>query len=227
MCPRRAPRRPYRSPTWRRADASSSRKVSDRQAGRSRCSAKPNCRSSTRRSHGNFVAKIGGAGEGCGKRRVARQFGNDPFAQADPVPSCTRRRRLDLHLRHVDAGRTFAPAGLAGDAQLQRLRNVARGQRVLVELAGEGEPKRIGSATNKMLLVARRPIARTHRAGVELTAMAVVVAHLDGAHEAAERPRIVRPVELRREALDGTDSRARSGTATGRRSVAHGRSGRD
>ena len=36
-----------------------------------------------------------------------------------------------------------------------------------------------------MLLVARDAVARAHRAGVELAAVAVVVAHLDGLGEAA------------------------------------------
>ena len=38
----------------------------------------------------------------------------------------TRRQHLDLHARHVDAGRAFAPAGLAGDAKLHRLRHRRR-----------------------------------------------------------------------------------------------------
>src|SRR5208283_5798346 len=48
-----------------------------------------------------------------------------------------------------------------------------------------------------MLLVARRAIARAHDARIELSAMTVVVAHLDGADEAAERTGILRPIEPR------------------------------
>src|SRR5690242_6311150 len=45
-------------------------------------------------------------------------------------------------------------------------------------------PQRTGAPARQVDLVARDAVARTHRAGVELAAMAVVVAHLDGLGEA-------------------------------------------
>ena len=93
--------------------------------------------------------------------------------------------RLDLHLRHVDAGRAFAPAALAAHAQVERVAHRLRLQRVGAELARQREPQRVGAAARQMLLVARDAIARAHRAGIELAAVAVVVAHFDGLREAA------------------------------------------
>ena len=48
------------------------------------------------------------------------------------------------------------------------------------ELSGEHESQRVGAPARRMLLVARDPIAGAHDAGVELAAVTVVVAHLDG-----------------------------------------------
>ena len=50
-------------------------------------------------------------------------------------------QHLDLHLGHVDAGRAFAPAALAGDAQLHRLHHHVRGECVRPELAGHRSRK--------------------------------------------------------------------------------------
>ena len=81
------------------------------------------------------VAQIGEIGPARGERRIARQIADQPVAQREPVLGDARRLHLDLHARHVDAGRAFAPAGLAGDAELERLRHLVRGQRVGTELA--------------------------------------------------------------------------------------------
>ena len=62
---------------------------------------------------------------------------------------------------------------------------VADASAVRAELAREREAQRIRAAARDMLLVARHAIRRAHRAGVELAAVAVVVAHLDGLGEAA------------------------------------------
>jgi hypothetical protein len=51
----------------------------------------------------------------------------------------------------------------------------------------EREPQRVGAAARQMHLVARDAEGRAHRAGVELPAVAVVVAHLGGLGEAAGR----------------------------------------
>ncbi len=76
------------------------------------------------------------------------------------------------------------------DAQVQGLLASPRSQAALrAELAGEREPQRVGAAARQVLLVARHAVARAHGAGVELAAVAVVVAHLDGLRQAAARGR--------------------------------------
>ena len=118
-----------------------------------------------------------------------------------PCFAARAAQHLDLHPRHVDAGRAFAPACLAGDAELHRLRHLVGGERVGTELPGDGEPQCIGAAARDVLLVARRPVGRTHDAAGERAAGAVVVAHLDGALETAADAGIGRPVEHRRHRL--------------------------
>ena len=56
-----------------------------------------------------------------------------------------------------------------------------------LELARERQAQRVRAAAGQVLLVARDAIARAHRAGVELAAVAVVVAHLDRLGQAAAR----------------------------------------
>ncbi len=105
----------------------------------------------------------------------------DRIAMARPVV----RQEFDFHFRHVDARRTFALAALAADAQIHGLAHGNAREGVGAELAGEGEPQGVGASAGQMLLVAGDSEARAHRAGVELPAMAVVVAHLDGLRESA------------------------------------------
>ncbi|KWT97635.1 hypothetical protein APY03_1331 [Variovorax sp. WDL1] len=92
---------------------------------------------------------------------------------------------LDLHLRHVDAGRAVALAALAADAQVHGVANGVAGEGVGAELARERQAQRVGAPAREVLLVARDAVAGAHGAGVELAAVAVVVAHLDGLGEAA------------------------------------------
>src|SRR3954470_22447385 len=93
------------------------------------------------------------------------------------------REELDLHARHVDPRRTFALAALAGDAQIERC--LDRLVTLRAELSGEREAQRVGAPARQVDLVARRAIRRAHGPGVELAAVAVVVAHLDGLVETA------------------------------------------
>ena len=104
-------------------------------------------------------------------------------------------QNFDLHLGHVDTGRAFMAAGLAGDAELHRLHHRVGGQRVRSKLPRDREPQRIGAAARDVLLVAGHAIGRAHHAALELAAGAVVVAHLDRALETAAGSRIGRPVE--------------------------------
>src|SRR5262249_40681838 len=111
------------------------------------------------------------------------------------------RLHLDLHARHVHAGRAFAPARLAGDAELHGLRHLVRSRRLGAKLSRNGKAQRIGTATRDVALVAGDAVARAHHAAGERAAGAVVVAHLDGALEAAALARICGPVELRADVL--------------------------
>ncbi len=112
-------------------------------------------------------------------------------------------KELDLHARHVDAGGAFAFAALARDAEIERVVQLARRETVLVELARERETQRVRAAARDVPLVARHAVRRAHGACIELAAVAVVVAHLDGGREASAAVRladlVLRPVERRRE----------------------------
>src|SRR6516162_8169670 len=107
-----------------------------------------------------------------------------------------RRLHLDLHARHVDAGRAFAPASLAGDAKLHGLGHLVGAQRVAPELAGDGEAQRIGAPARDVALVAGHAIARAHDTTGEHATGAVVVAHLDCALKTAAGAGIGGPVKL-------------------------------
>ncbi len=74
-------------------------------------------------------------------RRVARQGTDEPIEEAKTLAFRARGIDLDLHARHVDAGRAFALARLAGDAKLERLRHLVGGERLLAERAGKREPQ--------------------------------------------------------------------------------------
>ena len=125
---------------------------------------------------------------------------------------------FDLHARHVDAGGTFALAALAADAQFHGVVHDIRVERLRAELAGERQPQRVGAAARGMDLVARDAIGRAHGARVELAAMAVVVAHLHRAAEAAP----VRPVER------GVERRGRvAGRVAEQAAVVHARGPHD
>jgi hypothetical protein len=171
------------------ASISVSRKASRRKAGRGRDAASPSVRSPSRRSSGLALRRL---------ESGARQLGDEALAPRDPVRRGAGGVGLDLHARHVDAGRAFAPARLARDAELQRLGDIVAEQTIGPELAGEREAQRVGAAAREVLFVARDAVGRAHRAGVELPAGAVVVAHLDGTEQAALRAGPRRPVERRR-----------------------------
>src|SRR5207248_6825599 len=123
--------------------------------------------------------------------RVTRQVGDRTIAPAVAVPRLVVRQEFDLHARHVHTGGAFALAPLAGNAELERLLHgfLALGP----ELPRQREAQGVGTAAGEMDLVARGAVGRAHRAGVELAAVAVVVAHLDGLVVAAP----LAPVEHR------------------------------
>ena len=171
--------------------------TSRRQRGRRRLAERPVRRSVERGEARDGVARIHQRRQARGIGRIARQVGDQPVAQGQAAAPVGGGQHLDLHLRHVDAGRAFAPAALAGDAQLHRLQHLVGGERVGSELAGDGEPQRVGAAARHVALVAGDAEGRAHDAAGVLAAFAVVVAHLDRALETAAGARIGRPVERR------------------------------
>ena len=94
-------------------------------------------------------------------------------------------QELDFHPRHIDAGRTLALAALAPDAQLHGFRHGVGDKGVRPKLAGDGEAERVGPPAGHVGLVPGDAEGRAHDVGVGFPAGAVVVAHLDGAGEAA------------------------------------------
>ena len=65
---------------------------------------------------GNAIAKIRDAVHSRRPRRPARQLRKPAVATRDTVNAHPVMQHLDLHLRHVDAGRTFAAAAFAAHA---------------------------------------------------------------------------------------------------------------
>src|SRR5881394_3222355 len=96
-----------------------------------------------------------------------------------------RGRGLDLHARHVHTRGAFALAALAGDAVLERLAHRLAGVVLALDLARERQAQRVGAAARDVALASGGAVAGAHGPGVELAAMAVVVAHLDRAGEGA------------------------------------------
>ena len=123
-------------------------------AGSGRCALKPSRRSLARCQAGDAVAQVGEEGQARGPGRVARQVGDQAVAGREAVALAVAVEELDLHPRHVDAGRAFAAAALAGDAELHGLAHGVGGQRVGAELAGERQAQRVGAAAGDVLLVA-------------------------------------------------------------------------
>ena len=131
-----------------------------------------------------------------------REVADEAVAQRQAMLLHARGQHLDLHLRHVDAGRTFVAAGLARHAKLERIGHRVRAQRIRPELAGDRETQRVGAAAGDILLVARGAIGRAHHAALELATGAVVVAHLDRTLETAAGARPGRPVQFGLQAVD-------------------------
>src|SRR5262249_43997227 len=147
------------------------------------------------------VAQVGEPRPFGRERRVARQISDHAVVQRQAALRHARRLHLDLHARHVDARRAFAPASLAGAAELHGPRHLVRGQRIGSELAGDGEAQRVGAPAREVALVAGDAIARAHDAAGGRATGAVVVAHLDRALETATGAGIGGPVEMRADVL--------------------------
>ena len=87
-----------------------------------------------------------------------RQIRDQPVLGRQPATLAVVVQELDLHLRDVDSGRTFAFAAFAGDAQIERLVYRVGSERVGAELARDREPQRIRAPARQVLLVARRTV---------------------------------------------------------------------
>src|SRR5262245_38264933 len=86
------------------------------------------------------------------------------------------RQELDLHARHVDAGRALALAALARNTQVERV--LYSFLAFVAQLIRKREAQGIRAAAGEVAFVLRRAVGGAHRAGIELAAVAVVVAHL-------------------------------------------------
>ena len=92
-------------------------------------------------------------------------------------PSCTG---LDFHLGHIDTRRAVSLTALTRHTQIQRFFDLWTRETFGTELTRKRQAQRIRASTRQVLLVLGDAIARTHRAGIKLAAMSVVIAHLDG-----------------------------------------------
>src|SRR5271166_1817568 len=109
------------------------------------------------------------------------------------MPLAIVGEKFDLHLRHVDTGRAFAPAAFAADAKIHGLEHLVRIDRIRSKLPGQSKSQRVCATAGQMLLVPGDTKRWTHDTGIALAASAVVVAHLDCTRE----PAVIRPVENR------------------------------
>ena len=109
-----------------------------------------------RREDRYAVAQVDERRQTRGDRRIAREEGDEPVLQSPAVAAVVVMEKLDLHPRHVDAGRAFALAALAADAEIERLVERVGGESIRSKLPGDREPQRIRAAAGEMLLVAGR-----------------------------------------------------------------------
>ena len=91
-------------------------------------------------------------------------------------------KKFDLHLGHVHPSGAVALAAFAAHTQVKRFLDLLADHGVgsiqAFELPGQGQSQGVGPPTCEVFFVARDAVTRAHRAGVELSAVAVVVAHL-------------------------------------------------
>src|ERR1700674_391294 len=148
---------------------------------------------------GTPVTQVEDGSEPARPVRIPWQVGGESFTNRGAMALVPLVEELDLHTRHVDAGRALPPATLAADAKVHDVLHVVGDQSSGPELPGERETKTIGPAACQILFIACREVTRTHHTGVRLTAGPIVVAHLDGPEEVAP----IRPIE------SGVDGHAR------------------
>ncbi len=149
------------------------------------------------RQPGQAVAQVEQRCQARRPRRVAWQVSEQTVTNTEAIAFAVLMQEFELHARHVYTRWAFPLAAFARHAQCHRLGHGFGCEGVGPELTGDGQAQRVGTPAGQVLLVAGHPVGRAHDAGVGLAAGAVVVAHLDGAAEAAP----LGPVECRIEWL--------------------------
>ena len=117
--------------------------------------------------------------------------------QRQALSRSAQGRHLNFHARHINTNRAFAPAGLAGHAQLHGLRHLVTNQGVRSHLAGQRQTQAVRPAARHIPFITGGTIGRTHHTSLELAAGTVVVAHLDSALQATRLSRKGPPAQLR------------------------------
>src|SRR5205085_10921223 len=98
---------------------------------------------------GHAVARIDEPRHACCDWRPAREVRDQPIFQSEAVLLAPVMLELDLHPRHIDAGRTFALASLAAHAKVERIADGFR-REVGSELAGECQTKRVRATAREV-----------------------------------------------------------------------------
>ena len=131
----------------------------------------PTTRSNNARSGLALVAKVGERGEAREQRRVVWEKADQTIAQGEAVFGAARGQNFNLHLGHVDAGRTFVPAGLAGHAEFHRVHHGIGRESIRSELAGDRKPQGVLARPRVTSFSLRGgAIGRAHHAALELAA---------------------------------------------------------
>ena len=137
---------------------------------------------------GHRLRRLSSHGSRLAQRRVVGQAARSAGPSAWRRAALVAARGTSIFMRAMSTP--------VGQSRLQPLQPTHRSsasctaspvKRVGPELARQRQAQRVGAAAREVLLVARDAVARAHRAGVELAAVAVVVAHLHRLGEAAGR----------------------------------------
>ena len=77
-------------------------------------------------------------------------------ARSGTLAGIALRQHLGLDLRHVDRRRALGLAGLAAQAQVERIVDGRVGPRLSAELAGKRGPQQVRAASGAVFLLASR-----------------------------------------------------------------------
>ena len=126
----------------------------------------------------------------CGQSGKLVDVSENFFAEWRALAAVFLSERLLLELGHIHAGRTFALAGLAAQAEIE---GVGQGgiMQAVRQITGQGGAEQVGPPPRAVDLVLRRLEGGAHHIDFQLAANAGAVAHFHGLSEAP----IGRPVE--------------------------------